>query len=182
MRQLDSPWHSAAPVTAPQHPVLTGAAAAEGIKRQMRRNGVKIEEGGQPPSGSACFDKLIFIDDALKYRLVGSAEGWVPYPGASALLVIKHRHRQADVVKEVTQDEELHLHGLMLLCARASHVDFVQGWQRSDGSFGYCVQQLLHRHHPEAKYLLFLKRQQILAAVKAFVTDVYELMRAASAP
>ena len=133
------------------------------------------------PSGSACFAKLIFINDDLKYRLVGFAEGWVAYTGASALLVIKYRHRQADVVKALPLSEELQLQGLMLLCARASHVDFVQGWQRSDGCLGYCVQQLLHRHNPEAKYLMFLKRQQILAAVKSFVINLHELMHAATA-
>lgn len=180
-RQYVSSWLSTAPSPAPQQPVLTGAAAIDGIKRQMKRNGVKIEEGTQP-SGSARFDKSIFINDVLKYRLVGSAEGWVTYNGASGLLIIKHRHRQVDVVKTLPLSEELQLHGLMLLCARASHVDFVQGWERpSDGSFGYCVQQLLHRSDPETKYLMFLKRQHILAAIKGFVTGLHELLHVATA-
>ena len=145
----------------------------------MKRNGVKIQEGSQPATSTKS-DKTIFINDVLKYRLVGSAEGWVTYTGASALLVIKHRQRQADAVKALPANEELYLHGLMLLCARASHVEFVQGWERPDGSFGYCVQQLLHRQDPEAKHALFLKRQQILAAVKGFVMDLHELMHKAA--
>ncbi len=159
--------------------MLTEEAAIAGIKRRMRRNGMKIGEGSQP-AGSTRFEKSIFISDVLKYRLVGSAEGWVLHTGASALLVIKHRHKQADVVNSLPASEELYLHGLMLLCARASHVEFVQGWQRPDGSFGYCVQQLLHRCDPEAKHSLFLKRQQILAAVKGYVTDLHELMHMAA--
>lgn len=82
---------------------------------------------------------------------MGSVERWVAYTDASALLVIKHWHRQAGGVKALSSSGELQLHGLMLLRARGNHVKFVQGWRHSDGSFRYCLQQLLHKHKLDAK-------------------------------
>ena len=78
------------------------------------------------------------------------------------------------MVETLPLSEGLQLHGPTLLCARATHVDFGRRWQRSDGACGDCVQQLLQRQNPDAKYLIFSKRQQVLAAVKGFVTGLHE--------